>query len=97
MFFGFCAGLFSFLVLLFFHLNGLHMSKFVLCFLQKKEEEQDFACSCYMNSSQSLYILFPAEHFYNHYCNVCMLIFFYKHALPFSVLLRKLPLHIRRH
>lgn len=66
-------------------------------FFTKKEEEQDFACSCYMNSSQSLYILFPAEHFYNHYCNVCMLVFFYKHTLPFSVLLRKLPLHIRRH
>lgn len=66
-------------------------------FFTKKEEEQDFACSCYMKSSQSLCILFTAAHFYNHYCNVCMLVFFYKYALPFSVLPRKLPLHIRRH
>ena len=66
-------------------------------FFTKKEEEQDFACSCCMKSSQSLCILFTVAHFYNHYCNVCMLVFFYKHTLPFSVLLRKLPLHICRH
>lgn len=44
-----------------------------------------------------LCILFTAAHFYNHYCNVCVVVFFYKHALPFSALPRKLPLHIRRH